>query len=359
MGKQNFNETNSSSPKRFRPDMASIRAKQTTPVNNHMNNNKRPQIPYRNNHNQYQQQQQQILSPSPTRENFDDNMKQLVNESKQLSDLELTMNCFDEGLSEAQLEHCPVKVNFIRFDFYDLFSQFRQALDRTDTTNGITPKPRNPVGRPRLHPRYPPTNTTTTPTATTINSTARRRTNYVDDDPDELDDLDEWNSEEPDQDDTVRDRDWVNRQQDDRLPWSKRNNSTVNNNYSSTYQRGGTNANAYRNVRQPAPLQQQQRNSINNQQRPTRGQFYQTQFVKPEPTRKATIPFLQPAFAPNASTQYPRDQPLPRLKPGTVRTRGKFSFLKKKKELTCLWFIFIEEGLEVELGSYFSSVHFS
>jgi len=62
---------------------------------------------------------------------------------------------------------------------------------------------------------------------------------------------------------------------------------------------------------------------MNNQQRPTRGQFYQTQFVKPEPTRKATIPFLQPAFAPNASTQYPRDQPLPRLKPGTVRTRGK------------------------------------
>jgi hypothetical protein len=156
--------------------------------------------------------------------------------------------------------------------------------------------------------------------------------------------LDEWNFDEPDQDDTVRDRDWVNRQQDDRLPWSKRNNSTVNN-YSSTYQRGGTNANSYRNIRQPIPLQQQQqqqqqqRNSINHQQRPSRGQFYQTQFVKPEPTRKATIPFLQPAFAPNASTQYPRDQPLPRLKPGTVRTRGKFSFiLFKKKGLTFLCF---------------------
>ncbi len=150
--------------------------------------------------------------------------------------------------------------------------------------------------------------------------------------------MDEWDFDEPDQDDTVRDRDWVNRQQDDRLPWSKRNNSTVNN-YSSTYQRGGTNANSYRNIRQPIPLQQQQqqqqRNSINHQQRPSRGQFYQTQFVKPEPTRKATIPFLQPAFAPNASTQYPRDQPLPRLKPGTVRTRGKFSFiLFKEKGLT-------------------------
>jgi hypothetical protein len=70
---------------------------------------------------------------------------------------------------------------------------------------------------------------------------------------------------------------------------------------------------------------------MNNQQRATRGQFYQTQFVKPEATRKATIPFLQPAFAPNASSQYPRDQPLPRLKPGTVRTRGKiFIFVKTK-----------------------------
>jgi len=133
MDKQNFNDTNSSSPKRFRPDMASIRAKQTTPINNNnnnnINNNKRPQIPYRNN-NQYQrqyqqdqqQQQQQILSPSPTRENFDDSMKQLVNEMKQTSDMELNMNCVDEILSEAQLEHCPVKVNLIQFYyFYDLF----------------------------------------------------------------------------------------------------------------------------------------------------------------------------------------------------------------------------------------------
>ena len=156
----------------------------------------------------------------------------------------------------------------------------------------------------------------------------------MEDDPDELDDLEEWNFDELDQDDNVRDRDWINRQQDDRLPWSKRHNSTVNN-YSSTYQRGGS-ANTYRNIRQPIPFQQQQqqqqqqRSTMNNQQRATRGHFYQTQFVKPEPTRKATIPFLQPAFAPNASTQYPRDQPLPRLKPGTVRTRGKlFLFLTK------------------------------
>ena len=137
-----------------------------------------------------------------------------------------------------------------------------------------------------------------------------------------MEEVEDWNFDEVDQDDTVRDRDWVNRQQDDRMPWSKRTNSTGHN-YASTYQRGAG-GNAYRNIRAPLPFQQQpqQRNAMSNQQRPTRAQFYQTQFVKPEPTRKATIPFLQPAFAPNASAQYPRDQPLPRLKPGTVRTRG-------------------------------------
>ena len=298
--KRNSNEMNSLSPsmKRFRSDMARIRAKQTTPINT-----KYSQMSYRNTNNrqhQYEQQQQQMIhSPSPSirGENFDENNRYTINESKQLSDVDLNMNCMDEPLSEVQLKHCPVK-----------------ALDRTDTTNGLTVKPRNPVGRPRLHPRYPPSTTTTT-----TNSSTRRpafRSNYADD-ADELDEFDDWNLDEADQDDNIRDRDWVNRQQDDRLPWSKRTHSTVNNNHSSMYQRNSNNhVNSYRN------LQQQQRST-------TRGQFYPTQFVKPEPTRKAMIPFLQPAFAPNATTQYPRDQPLPRLKPGTVRTR--------------------EEGLEVEL----------
>ncbi|CAF3384500.1 unnamed protein product [Rotaria sp. Silwood1] len=332
MDKLNLNDSNLSA-KRFRSDMASIRAKQTTPVNNNNNNNnnnnlnnKRMQIPYRNNSKQYHHHEQQTLSPSPIRENFDDTMKQLLNETKQTIDIELNMNCMEEQLSEVQLAHCPVK-----------------ALDRTDTTNGIAPKPRNPVGRPRIHPREPPAPPPPPTTTSMTNSTTRRstyRTNYVDDDTNEYDEYDEWNLDEFDHnDDTVRDRDWLNRQQDDRPPWSKRNNSTVNN-YPSTYHRNNNNnnnnnnANSYRNIRQPMSFQQQQqqqqqRQTNNNQQRQNRGQFYQTQFVKPEPTRKATIPFLQPAFAPNASTQYPRDQPLPRLKPGTVRTR--------------------EEGLEVEL----------
>ena len=123
-----------------------------------------------------------------------------------------------------------------------------------------------------------------------------------------------------DDDDAIHNRDRVHRPQDDRLLRSKRTNSIVND-YPSTYQDLNS-TNSYRNTRQEIPLQQQR--SINsNQQRSTRGQFYQTQFVKPEPTPKAMIPFLQPAFAPNASAQYPRDQPLPRLKPGTVRTRGR------------------------------------
>jgi hypothetical protein len=121
MDKQNTNGTNTSSPspKRFRPDMASIRAKQTTPVNN-----KRISIPYRNNNNQYQrqlhhqynteqqqQQQQQTRSPSPTRDNLEDSIKQMINETKQITDMELNMNCSEEQLTEAQLAHCPVKVS--------------------------------------------------------------------------------------------------------------------------------------------------------------------------------------------------------------------------------------------------------
>ncbi|CAM4747330.1 unnamed protein product [Rotaria magnacalcarata] len=310
MDKQNQPPT-----KRFRSEMTSMRAKQTiTNVNN--NKQRTTQLSYRNNNNnsnnnnnnfqKQQEQSNQTLSLSPNFENFDDSNKELNIDAKQ-NDSDLNMFCFEEQLSEYQMAHCPVK-----------------ALDRTDTTSGAAMKPRNPVGRPRIHPRYPPSQTS----PALPPSSQLRRSTYVDDDAEELEDLDDWNADETDRDDTVRDRDWINRQQDDRLPWSKRPNPTVNT-YSSAYQRGNS-TNSYRNVRQPMPLQQQQQRSTNsNQQRPARGQFYQTQFVKPEPTRKATIPFLQPAFASNAAIQYPRDQPLPRLKPGTVRTR--------------------EEGLEVEL----------
>lgn len=103
--------------------MASIRAKQSPTVNNNLNN-KRAQLPYRTT-NQYQRQyhdQQQTLSPSPIRDISDENSKQIINETKQMSDMELNMNCADDGLSDAQLANCPVKVNiFISEIFIDKF----------------------------------------------------------------------------------------------------------------------------------------------------------------------------------------------------------------------------------------------
>ncbi|CAF4928018.1 unnamed protein product, partial [Rotaria socialis] len=67
------------------------------------------QTPYRNNNNNKQYSHEpQMLSPSPTRENFDEN-KQILNDSKQSIDMELNMNCMEEQLTEAQLVHCPVK----------------------------------------------------------------------------------------------------------------------------------------------------------------------------------------------------------------------------------------------------------
>lgn len=112
MDKHNLDDSNSST-KRFRSDMASIRAKQTTPVNNVNNNNtnmnnKRMPMSYRASNKPYQNEQQ-MLSPSPIRENFDESMK-MLNDSKQSIDIELTMNCMEDQLTEAQLIHRPVKV---------------------------------------------------------------------------------------------------------------------------------------------------------------------------------------------------------------------------------------------------------
>ena len=139
MGKQDPNGSSSSSinstpaAKRFRSDMASIRAKQTAPMTNPMNN-KRNSIPYRtpnnnpsyqraqlgsNHHQLYQNnndQQLQILSPSPQHESFDENSKLINPDVKQTNDIELTMNCLEEPLTDAQLNHRSVKVicSFVR-----------------------------------------------------------------------------------------------------------------------------------------------------------------------------------------------------------------------------------------------------
>ena len=87
--------------KRFRSDLANIRTKAITANNN--NNQRTTQMPQRNN-NYYQRQQDQILLSPPVHENFDEN-------SKQISDIDLNMNCFEEQLSDSQTAHCPVKVS--------------------------------------------------------------------------------------------------------------------------------------------------------------------------------------------------------------------------------------------------------
>lgn len=145
MNKQSINDLNLSSSsltsvpssKRMRTDMASIRAKQTTPTNNNSFNNKRGPAAYRSNstnysyqrqqinvpthhilNNEQHQSQQQIHSPSSVRDSLDDSFKQNTHDSKQITDIDLNMNCVDEPLSETQMAHCPVKVSSLaRFSF--------------------------------------------------------------------------------------------------------------------------------------------------------------------------------------------------------------------------------------------------
>lgn len=105
----------SSSPtKRFRSDMINVRAKQTM-SNINYNKQRTTQLSYRNtnNMNNYQKQQEQsnqISSLSPAPENYDDNMKEMLSDIKQNNDIDLNMFCFEEQLSDVQLEHSPVKV---------------------------------------------------------------------------------------------------------------------------------------------------------------------------------------------------------------------------------------------------------
>jgi hypothetical protein len=110
-----MDKQNPSSTKRFRSDMTNIHAKQPTSNSNNNIKPRTPQLSYRNTnyHRQQEQQQQQnqaVLS-SPTGENFDDNSKQIINDTKQINDIDLNMNCSEEQLSDIQLGHCPVKVS--------------------------------------------------------------------------------------------------------------------------------------------------------------------------------------------------------------------------------------------------------
>lgn len=100
-----------------------------------------------------------------------------------------------------------------------------QALDRTDNNNGMMVKPRNPVGRPRIHPRLPPPSSSAAAAASvpsTTTNTARRST-VTDDD---IEEIDQWSN------DRKRERDFPNGQTDDRLAWSKKSTATLSSTYS-------------------------------------------------------------------------------------------------------------------------------
>jgi hypothetical protein len=97
---------NSSPTKRFRSDLINIRGKQQIIPNNNKQQ-RTTQLSYRNSNNYQREQQNQIILSSPIYENFNEDNKQIN------YDMDLNMNCFEEQLSDSQMAHCPVKVNFI------------------------------------------------------------------------------------------------------------------------------------------------------------------------------------------------------------------------------------------------------
>ena len=277
-----MDQQNPNAAKRFRPDTTNIRPKQSTP----MMHNRRTTAPYRasQSYSKDDEDQNSVILSSPARESFEETMTHIVTDTKQVFDIDLSMNCSDEQLSEAQVSHHAVK-----------------ALDRSDNTNGMTPKVRNPVGRPRIHPRHPP------------NSTSTHRSNNMDDDVEEFDD---WNVDKRDR---KSDGAWTNGHQDQRLSWSKKTTST-NYNHSSAYPRvGGTST--YRDQRSVIPSEQYSRQNNANQDRSARAPLY--------PTRKTTVPYPSQSGqnTSNNSMQYSHDQPAPAQPPRpkliAVRVRGK------------------------------------
>ncbi|CAF0769283.1 unnamed protein product [Didymodactylos carnosus] len=297
----NNNNNNNNNAKRFRSDnIASIRPKQnsadakriqkTTNTQSYVNYNQTRFRSSKNSHfpqitSQYQpfnnsQQKQEFsppLSPLPRRESIEESIKQMIRETKQQIDVELNMSCSEEQLTDAQLSHFPVKV-----------------LDKI--TNSA--KAQNVRSRP------PPRQSTP--------NYYQQHSDIFDDDG--MDDIVMDYDDDISGDSGLNDKDWLSQTQDDRLPWSKRGGRGSH----FGHNRGGNANSSYRGGG---------RGSVQSANR-SRGHLLKTQFVKPEAARKASIPFLQPAFD-HPTAHYPRDQPLPRIKPGSVRTR--------------------EEGLEVEL----------
>jgi hypothetical protein len=108
-----MDKQNPTSAKRFRSDMN---------MNSHVRSsssivpNKRTSMNYRQcqTYGKQDDEHTPMISLSPTRDINDDNLGQLQADIKSSNDIDLTMNCFEEQLTEVQMSHRAVKVNFSR-----------------------------------------------------------------------------------------------------------------------------------------------------------------------------------------------------------------------------------------------------
>jgi hypothetical protein len=85
---------NPNAAKRFRPDTSDIRLKKAAPM---MENGRTP-APYRTSksYSKEDEDQNSVILSSPTRENFEETITHTVTDTKQVYDIDLSMNCSDE-----------------------------------------------------------------------------------------------------------------------------------------------------------------------------------------------------------------------------------------------------------------------
>jgi hypothetical protein len=104
-----MDQHNRNAAKRFRPETSNIHLKKATP----MMQNRRTPAPYRTSqsYSKEDEDQNSVILSSPTPENFEETITHIVTDTKQVYDIDLSMNCSDEQLSEAQIPHHAIKVS--------------------------------------------------------------------------------------------------------------------------------------------------------------------------------------------------------------------------------------------------------
>jgi hypothetical protein len=96
-----MDQHNPNAAKHFRPDTASIRPKQSTP----MMQNRRTSAKMKTRIQSF------CRHLHERRENFEETMTHITTDTKQVYDIDLSMNCSEEQLSEDQIPHHAVKVS--------------------------------------------------------------------------------------------------------------------------------------------------------------------------------------------------------------------------------------------------------